>query len=207
MKEQNLQNLRKLREGATKRNSEQVFETLGNLLLQLPTVEVIQSARDIVVGFLPVFERYFPDVKWPRASLDEIERLAPEYKPLKTNPWLPKAEDNYPSPGANNFIRAIQQLCLAAAHVEEPRKCVNFAREAVAGAIVAGALEYWYGTRLDDWKRWFEAQTHPETGEYFDQEVPLIALKFRRDPDVVEYEKSAWHKVADKVERRLKNLG
>jgi hypothetical protein len=199
------ENLQKLREAAAARDWKAYYVILPALLAFLPAADAVEFALAQLRAYLPRFERYHPDVVWPRRRLRKLSMSGPEYMTIQKQPWLPEARYEYRTPGSDHFVQAIGRAWQAAVNVGEPDVCIPHVVAATGSVRIADLEEFWYGPRPGRWDDWVLACKTPisegDTGRHTVWKVGII---FERDPETQRRDTAAWMAVADELERRIK---
>jgi hypothetical protein len=108
-------------------------------------------------------------------------------------------EDEFPGPGANNFISAVRALWEASRLLEDTRRCAEALVNAFAGSIMGEKLEHWGSRHPEAWARWYQlASSGSDDTSRFN-----ILISSSRDPEAVAVQRGAWLEVADRLEAAL----
>jgi len=184
------QEIQYLRLGAERGDVNGCWEATQKLLRRLPAERALGLARDFVTRRLPAFERHQPGVPWPREFIESVTstRSAP---PSKT--W-PEGEDDFPGPGANSFIAAVEYLWKASHQPDDTRRCELLAN-ALERAVSAERLEYWGTLHPQEWAHWYQlAASGSDDRSQYDT---LLAIK--RDPETAAVQRAAWLELAERL--------
>jgi hypothetical protein len=198
-----------LRKAAERRAWNECREATERLLCRLAPAEAFRFAVAQVAKRIPGFERYPPGASWPRERLGNILEAA-ETGPSSDWPSeLPEAVEEYPGPGANNFVLALSALWDAVGASGDPQRRTALLVEAIAGAIMAGMIEHWGARHPDAWRSWLQAAAKVRSGrESNGEETQLRVLRsMMDDPEVAKIDTAAWLDVADELERLLSSRG
>lgn len=164
------------------------------LLLRLPLLRALALARDFVASRLPLFERHHPAVRWPREFIESVCEPKAVHEARR---W--PQDDDFPGPGANNFISAVQALWDARQQAADQHSWPAALAAAIAGTIMAERNEYWGSRNPDAWARWYQlAPDSDDTNEL----KTLIAIA--QEPAVMRVERAAWSEVAERLEGALR---
>jgi hypothetical protein len=166
------------------------------LLLRLPMSRAVELARQHVARRLPIFERHQPGIRWPREFVESIPAAGFS---VYARTW--PVEDEFPGPGANNFINAVRSLWEASQLRGDARRCAEALVNAFSGSIMGEKLEHWGARHPDAWARWYQlASSGSDDGSRFD-----ILASSSRDPEAVAVQRAAWLEVADRLEAALQS--
>lgn len=187
-----------LKAAAKERDWNAAQEALAGLFQNMKVDDIIQLGLLHLSLYLPTFEKYHPKSTWAHRALAAIRSSDLDHSLEKT---LRKV--SYTSPGSNNFVEGVECLWRAVKIKDDPPQKISLAVDAIANALMASLIEYWYSQHIEDWRRWSNAKTDPETGEYLDQDAPLIPYRFWNDPKVAEYDTSAWLSLANEIEKKI----
>lgn len=175
-------------------------DALEKLLRRLPPAQALELARQQVERRLPLFERQQPGVLWPRDFLESLRVADPSGEDGRRWPW---EDDEFPGPGANTFIRGIDELWRARRlTADEPRR-IEALVDAIAAAIIAEETDAWGARNPERWAYWYESAG---TGEA-DPERGRILLACSLDPESVRIKREGWHEVADRLAEALGLVG
>ncbi|XXF77817.1 hypothetical protein P2318_32920 [Myxococcaceae bacterium GXIMD 01537] len=186
--------LRALRHAADRGDWNACSEATEALLPHLPMARALELTRAQVERRLPAFERHQPGVTWPRAFLEALR--APEDSGDEERGW-PPGEDEFPGPGANTFIRALDALRRARRPTTHEAQRVTALVEAIQSAILAEKTEAWGARHPDRWAFWYENALSDEPG--VEQARTQVLLDMARDPESVRLKRAGWRDVADRL--------
>lgn len=164
------------------------------LLLWLPFPKASALVRNFVASRLPLFERHHPAVRWPREFIESDYELKAGHEPRQ---W--PQDDDFPGPGANNFISAVRVLWSVHQHVADPHSSATALAAAIGGTIMAERNEFWGSRDPDAWANWYQLAPDSDDPSRF---KTLIAVA--KDPAVMNIERAAWLEVADMLEAALR---
>jgi hypothetical protein len=167
---------------------------LEKLLLRLPSRRALRLIRDQLMRRLPFFERHQPNVHWPREFIESIDGAASQ-----TERTWPEAEDDFASPGANNFTSAVEALWKASRLTLDEQRCASELVNAFSGAVMAESTEHWGSRHPEQWALWHQLAMEGEG----DPRMTDIQLSMRRDPQLKSLEHTAWLEVANQLEAAL----
>jgi hypothetical protein len=187
--------LQALRLAAERRDRNGCWEATQKLLRRLPVHLALPLVRDFVCRRVPAFERHQPGVRWPRAFIEAVSEtgLADEGRP-----W-PEAESDFPGPGANSFIRAVEALREACRFIEDEQRRSQLLAKAMERALNAERLEHWGARHPEIWARWYQlASTGLE-----DPRLVEIQLTIMKDSEAMRVEREAWSEAAQRLEEAL----
>jgi hypothetical protein len=187
--------LQALRFAAERRDRNGCWDATHKLLQRLPAHRALRLVLDFVTRRLPAFERHQPGVHWPR----EFIKAVPEMGPTGNGrPW-PEAESDFPSPGANSFIRAVEALWKMGRFIEDDQRRSKLLTDAIERALNAERLEYWGTRHPETWALWYQlASTGLE-----DPRMVQIQITIMKDPEAMRVEREAWLEAAQHLEEAL----
>jgi hypothetical protein len=194
--------LHALRHAATHGDWNRCLEAAEALLRRLPPEQALELVRRQVECRLPGFERHQPGVSWPRELLTTLRVASPSGESERDWPW---ESSEFPGPGANSFLRALENL-YQARHLpaDEPRR-ITALGEALSTAIMAEATEAWGAQHPDRWAFWYEnALADAPT---LDTERTKVLSDMARAPETVRLKREGWHAVADQLAEALRIQG
>ncbi|HYH94630.1 hypothetical protein [Hyalangium sp.] len=188
------QEIQSLRLAAERGDVNGCWDATQKLLRWLPAQRALRLVRDFLARRLLVFERHQPGVLWPREFIESVTGTSAA---LDGKTW-PKAEDDFPGPGANSFINAVEALWKASVPTEDVRRSELLA-DALERAVSAERLEYWGALHPDKWARWYQLAV--SGSDDMSQYHTLLAIK--RDPGTASVERAAWLEAAQQLEEAL----
>lgn len=193
------QELRALRLAAAQDDVNGCWAAIHKLLSRLSVDRKLRLVREFVTRRLPTFERHQPGVQWPR---EFIEAVAEAGLVGEARIW-PEAESDFPGPGANSFIAAVEALWKAGHSMKDEQRRGGLLADAIERAVSAERLELWGSRHPEAWTRWYE-QTSSGSGDMSRYEV-LAAIK--RDPEATRVARDAWMEVAQRLDEELSAAG
>jgi hypothetical protein len=164
-------------------------EATLRLLSRLPAERAWELTRAQVARRLPCFERHQPEVRWPREFIAVAGAQAGEGEP----DW--PEEDEFPGPGANSFIAAVEALRLARRLGKDDARRAKALVDAISEAILAELAEHWGSRHPSEWARWYQGDMSP-AGAW-----GLVAMM--GEPETVTLQRRAWLEVASRLEEEL----
>lgn len=173
------------------------LDATRRLLSRLPAKEALGLIKNQVAARLPGFEYHQPGVTWPRELIETvIEAGTPDG-------WCWPDDDEFPGPGANNFISAVEHLWRASQNEDDNEKRIGCLVRAVASAIMAEKLEKWGTRHFEQWQRWYK--------QALDQDERMVQLRLQEQmvfgSEGTEIGRKAWLEVADALEIALRDRG
>ncbi|WP_224244552.1 hypothetical protein [Hyalangium gracile] len=171
------------------------WDATQQLLRRLPSSQGLRLAQEFVSRRLTTFERHQPDVHWPR---EFIESVADAARSPDSRSW-PEAESDFPGPGANSFIAAVEALWKAGHLLDDEGKRGELLADAIERAVSAERLEYWGSRHPEAWARWYQAAA---SGSDDVSRFEILAT-IKRDPDAACVEREAWLEVAQLLQEEL----
>jgi hypothetical protein len=168
--------LQALRLAAEQRDWNGCRDASKKLLLRLACGRALLLTRDHVMRRLPVFERHHPFVPWPRELIESIGE-----GPARTKQAWPEREDEFPSPGANNFTTAVESLWKASRLTADEQQCASELVNALSGVIMAESTEAWGSRHHDEWALWYQLASSGES----DPRMAAIQRAMERDAEAV----------------------
>jgi hypothetical protein len=187
--------LQALRRAAERGDGNGCWDTARQLLRQMPTRWAMRLVRDFLARRLPVFERHQPGVLWPR---EFIESVTQDGMVADDRTW-PEAESDFPGPGANSFISAVEALWKASHLRKDEHQRSELLANAMDHAVGAEQLESWGSRHPDEWALWYQlASTGLE-----DPRIVDIQITIMKDPEAVRVEREAWMEAAQHLEEAL----
>lgn len=168
------------------------------LLLRLPTSRAVRFTLDFVARRLPVFERHHPGMSWVRDVLEAL--IHPEDAASSGREW-PFWKDST-GPGGASFANAVESLWIADQRRGDTRRCIAELMDALAGAIMAEAIEPWGASHPEQWALRHELAMAGEG----DPRVDEIQLVMVSDPDVKSRKRAGLLEVTDLLEAALCEL-
>ncbi|MGH9765832.1 MAG: hypothetical protein ACREAB_00225 [Blastocatellia bacterium] len=149
----------------------------------LPGGMQIDLARLAINGYLPIFEKKWPAVKWPRQLLQDVEQWVGQY-----GRQLPDEPDD-PDPADAAFLSSLDGLLLAASYRGDPFTLTSSCASAINSAINARQSNVWMADDPEGVEMWKTQQYFP--GRSVIENVAAIAVAERE-----------WKKVAEWLEER-----
>lgn len=137
----------------------QKCEQVSKKLFRLLTLDnVIDVVVHQLITHLPIFERFHPDVKWPRVFLLQFLGTQSTNKVFD----FPFYRETYSSPGSDGFIQALGFL----ADIEKSRSkpdtyTFDLAVDAVTLIIQSRRLVLWATEHPDEWELWIKSDGKP----------------------------------------------
>jgi hypothetical protein len=187
--------LQALRLAAERHDRNGCWEATQKLLLRLPAHLALPLVRDFVSRRLPAFERHQPGVQWPREFIEAVSETG---SANEGRPW-PEAESDFPGPGANSFIRAVEALWEVGRFMEDKQRRSQLLAKAMERALNAERLEHWGSRHPETWALWYQlASTGLE-----DPRLVEIQITIMKDPEARRVEKEAWSEAAQHLEEAL----
>ena len=169
------------------------LDATRRLLIRLPAEKALGVIQEQVAARLPGFERHQPGVTWPRGLVEAVTGVR------MLNSWNWPEDDEFPGPGANNFISAVENLWKASRSADDDEKRVGSLVRAVASAIMAEKLENWGARHIEQWRHWY--------GQASDQDDRMEQLRLQEQmvfgPEGTEIGRKAWLRLADALEMAL----
>jgi hypothetical protein len=191
--------LETLRDAAKNRE----WTTLQSNLSELFGVLGVYPSLEIVVthlhDYLPTFQRYHPDDNILKELLVGV--VAFGFAPDQLPEYI---IENYDTPGSGQFAHAVFELCRAMQKDRPLDDRLGLMTSAVANGILAELAQYWYSRHLEEYARVRANRVDPETGEYTDPDAARIPVLFWMNPVIGAKDTKAWLKIADAVEKKLK---
>lgn len=198
-----IEKLNRLREAAEHRNIDEFLVTAQELLLSVQIRAVVELALSHVTAHLPKFEAYHPEVKWPRDTLAVISMWVKGESNSQIHTL--KIEEDFETPGTNNFSNAVELLWEAVFKEQEPNRRVHSALDAIASVFMAQLVEYWGNRHLAEWQRWYQAIKEFEISGT--ATPPLLGHgHWYNEPEIVERSKTAWHSLVNEIEQIVKEF-
>jgi hypothetical protein len=186
-----------LRKAAVGRDWGSLLDTLASLLRQMDYFYGLEMALKLAHHHLAVFEQQHPESGWARSLLVWLAAygVAPANLPGE-------AGQPHQSPGAANYVSALLDLTRSAERQTPLENRIRFLANSIGSLIVADLAAFWYGQHPEMWD--LQQQRGDEidaTGQTVRQG---IYARFWLDEAVAERDTTAWLKVAEDIERRLK---
>ncbi len=192
-----------LRRAASSRDWNTCVELTGELLRHLDPWDAISLAIQQLALFLPSFERYHEGATWPRMRLDTLVSLV-QQRDMSNQPQLPgipELSQDYDTPGANNFVTALENLWEAFGTTRGSERWLELLKLAIAGAIMARLVEHWGRSHPSEWERQYQHWRNMETGvEEVISDAILLGKSFWADPHVGGLDTALWLTLATEIE-------
>ena len=165
------------------------WDATQKLLRRLPAHLALRLVREFVTRRLPLFERHQPGVHWPRQFIESV----PETGSADDRTTWPEAEDDFPGPGANNFIGSVEALWKAGRLVDDVQRRNELLADAIVGVAIAEQFEHWGAQHPDAWANWYQlaASGSDDPSQYH----TLITIK--KDPEAAAVQRAAWLELAE----------
>lgn len=124
---------------------------LGDLLFEMPPIEVLHITAEQLRNYLPVFEQYHSKVEWPRKLLSFLSKLE-KFDYSSPSGFL--LDETFESPGSNMFIRALYYLNMAVNSFFEnsDSESISFAQSALLAVLAAQSYEWWARNNPENWE-------------------------------------------------------
>lgn len=164
-------------------------EATMQLLMRLPAERALELTRTQVARRLPCFERHQPGVHWPGEFISAVVERTGE-----GGPGWPE-EDEFPGPGANSFIAAVEALGLARRLGKDRAGRAKALVDAISEAILAEMAEHWGSRHPSEWARWYQGETGPGGA--------WVLVSMMSEPETVTLQRRAWLEVASQLEEEL----
>lgn len=186
-----------LRTAARQREWNTLQDTLKRLLALLEPLAGVEIAATRIHSHLPRFEHYYPEAGWVRELLLTVVSYASAPDELPGH-----AVNQFPQPGCGNFVNAVLDLARTVQAGVSPFERYSFITNAVANAVLAELMDFYYSQHPDEWSKLTEAgdAINPETGLLVRQE---LYMKFWTDEEVARRDSAAWFEIADVVAGKL----
>jgi hypothetical protein len=170
------------------------WEATRQLLRRLPAHRALLLVRKFVTRRLPIFEHHQPGVHWPREFVDASSEIGS----ADGRTW-PEAEDDFPGPGANSFISAVEAVWKASLSTQDEQRRSELLADALVGALNAERTEHWGARHPETWALWYQlASTGLE-----DPRIVRIQIAIMKDPEARRIEREAWLEAAQLLKEAL----
>jgi predicted transcriptional regulator len=167
-------------------------ETAKRLFKLLKPEEVVNIVARQLITCLPIFEKFDPDVKWPRIFLLQFTRFKPDHKKYD----FPFCKESYAQSGVDGFFKAMGFLAEIDQSSSKPDQYTfSLAVESIALSIHSRKLMYWAVEYPQEWETWSKSEGKP---------IALQSMGLQSLP-IQEMARNSWLTVADEVERLLKS--
>jgi hypothetical protein len=161
------------------------------ILSRMDNKQNIDIAANLLMDYLPIFEKYHPEATWPRTFLNAVINSAH----IDPEGSLPIYEEGYSSPGSINFLEALGRINSARLHVND-NLSLDLALGAIVATIGAFSYEYWANIYPDDW----EIVRKPKTAE---TNFPQLRSRMLADPQVENYTERIWATLYERIIKLL----
>lgn len=187
--------LRELGSGVDQQGSDACRKATSKLLRRLSSAQALEVARQQVERSLPAFERHQPGVTWPRDFLESLRVPDPLGEGGREWPWR---EDEFAGPGANNFIKALNNVWEARQLEDGPRR-LEMLVDAINDAVLSEMVEAWGARHPEEWRRWLwrgpDYESHPDRGR--------IQATMMTAPETLRLKRAGWLYTADRLAEAL----
>lgn len=171
------------------------IEVATEILTMMSIRDIKKLAYSYIEEYLPIFERYQEEVKWPRERLLVIAKALDAKLEYELDSFiLPESNSEFTSPGSNGFIKDLEDLWELTSH-QETRDTVNEAMGVISGVIMRKLTERWASEQPEEWERWYRKVTNQnqDGGQ-------LHHLDFVEHPSVHQMARVEWIILANRLE-------
>ena len=190
--------LNNLREAAANSSWNECARITAELLEHLSGRSCILLAAKYVQEYLPIFEKYHPNTKWPRERLSEIlKELQGDRVGSLTYFILPDLDSEFSTPGSNGFVKELEVLWELVFSSDQEHDCPDKATSVISGIIMARLTNNWGQRYSNEWLHWYSSAIQGEGG------TVLAQAQFMNDPIVVELATTEWYGVASRIQDLL----
>lgn len=175
--------LAELIQAAHQHNWEQCYEAAFLLLYETPAELQIKWAGHFVSRYLPIYEKNWPEITWPRELVADIAG------------WVQKFGRHVPEgassdePAVASFEGCFDALVLAQTHRDKPFTLATACVCAVGSYVQARRANVWAADDPQAVRMWREGQYAP--GRWVHQNVAATAVAVREWHDAAQWLKNA----------------
>lgn len=164
---------------------------------QMPKINIAEIALKFVKKYHVIFNETYPQVKWARMKLLQIEQAIQDNTLDNWESWFPEQNFHFDTPGDNNFRSSIEELSRMMEEWNNKQKVTELARDAVANVIMATSINHWGNKHPDLWSRLMNPQS--------DNDRLILSIYFRPDISVKQFEIKLWIQFADAIANWVNN--